>query len=72
MSEVVSTVVGDWNDIVYTIKGTNIKHRADGPAVLYGNPDADWYWFMNDVEHRYYGRCCSWHDAWCIHGRLLK
>lgn len=70
MSEhIVATL--SWGDKVYLIAGTNKKHRANGPAILYGN-SVDWYWFLDDADHRYYGSCCSWKEYWFIHGRFVK
>jgi hypothetical protein len=63
MIEIIETVRGRR----YVLNGMN--HRPNGPAVLY---DTEWSWQLVGERHRYYGRCCSWREAWYIHGRIIK
>ena len=54
--------------VVYLLNGE--PHRPNGPAVLSNN--GNWYWYMYNEDHRYYGSCSSWRESWCIHGKCVK
>lgn len=46
----------------------NMKHRSNGPAVIW--EDADWDWALFGRWHRYYGPQDR-AQAWWIHGELI-
>ena len=44
-------------------------HRPNGPAIA--GKDGKWYWYLNGMYHRYYGRVTVYGN-WCIHGKWIK
>ena len=59
--------------IVWVIKGTNILHREDGPAVEWNDGRKDWW--LNGMCHREDGPATVWPDGaknWWINGKLHR
>jgi hypothetical protein len=57
----------------YYKPGTNIRHRLDGPAIVWNSGDEDW--FMNDKLHREDGPAIMYDDgseAWYKEGLLHR
>jgi hypothetical protein len=59
-------------NLYYYIAGTNIKHRLDGPAVIYKNGNTEW--FNNGMPHRVDGPAIeqSGSKFWLINGRYHR
>lgn len=57
--------------IEYRVDG--LRHRADGPAVIY--PSGTQMWYLHGRHHRVDGPAIEWFDgatAWIIHGIALR
>lgn len=46
-------------------------HRVNGPA-LFSDGDSMGDWWLNGVEHRYYGPASNLIGEWWIHGMHIK
>jgi hypothetical protein len=57
----------------YIIKGTDLPHRADGPAFIWVSGKKEWYFYGKC--HRLDGPAIEWDNGdkeWCIHGELHR
>ena len=63
-------VVSLYNAIVFYIKGTEVPHREDGPAIISNNGKKEWW--INGKRHREDGPAVEWPDGskcWYVNGK---
>ncbi len=61
------------NQTLYYIKGTEILHREDGPAVI--TWDESEMWYINNKLHRVDGPAIEWSDGtkeWWVNGERYR